>query len=115
LRCESNRPRRIYASHQRQQIRIEYHPETITDLNEAVEFYNRRQAQLGDNFREEVYSAISRIQANPLMFKQTEGFRRVLLKRFPYSVVFRIIDQQVIRILIIRHHRRRTEYGMYRQ
>jgi hypothetical protein len=96
-------------------MRIEYHPETITELNEAVEFYNKRQAQLGDNFREEVYAAISRIQANPLMFKQTESFRRVLLKRFPYSVVFHIMDKHVIRILIIRHHRRRAEYGMYRQ
>lgn len=96
-------------------MRIEYHPETITDLNEAVEFYNKRQAQLGDNFREEVYAAISRLQANPLMFKKAEGFRRVLLKRYPYSVVYRVIDQHTLRILIIRHHRRRPEYGMYRQ
>jgi len=49
-------------------MRTEYHPATISELNEAVAFYNKRQAGLGDKFREEVYAAISRIQASPLMF-----------------------------------------------
>ena len=95
-------------------MRIEYHPATITELNDAVTFYNNRQAGLGDKFRAEVYDAISLIQANPLMFQQVAGIRRVLLKRYPYSVVYRNVDHHTIQILIIRHHRRRPEYGLDR-
>lgn len=96
-------------------MRIEYHPATTTDLNEAIRFYNQRQPGLGDDFLTEVYATIFHIQTNPLAFKETEGVRSALVKRFPYSVVFRLVNQQSLRILIIRHHRRRPEHGKYRQ
>jgi len=94
---------------------VEYHPATVSELNAGVNFYNRRRAGLGDDFRTEVYAAISRIEKNPLMFPEVHGVRRVLLKRFPYSVIFRLVDSHVARILVIRHHRRRPGYEMKRR
>ncbi|MEO6907994.1 MAG: type II toxin-antitoxin system RelE/ParE family toxin [Abditibacteriaceae bacterium] len=96
-------------------MRIEYHPATITDINEAATFYNKRQAGLRDRFRNEVYATIGRIQDNPSAFPQVEGVHRNLLKHFPYSVLYRVLDQNTIRILIIRHHRRHPRYGTGRQ
>lgn len=94
---------------------VEYHPATVPELNAGVDFYNQRRAGLGDEFRTEVYAAIARIEKNPLMFPQVHGVRRALVKRFPYSVIFRLVDSHVVRILVIRHHRRRSEYGMKRK
>lgn len=36
-------------------MKVEYHPLTAEDLNEAVEFYNHRRSGLGDELRAEVY------------------------------------------------------------
>ena len=96
-------------------MKVEYHPLTASDLNEAAEHYNKQRQDLGKEFRAEVYAAIKRICNNPYLSAEVLGFRRALLKRFPYSVVYRIIDDQTLRILLIRHHRRHSEYGSERQ
>lgn len=96
-------------------MRVEYHPLTASDLNEAATFYNDKQPGLGDMFRAEVYSAIDRIRANPRRFRVVAyEKRRCRVDRFPYSVIFRIVDDSLVRILVIRHHRQRPEFGVRR-
>jgi plasmid stabilization system protein ParE len=35
--------------------------------------------------------------------------------RFPFSIVFRLINDDTIRILVIRHHRRHPRFGLSRR
>jgi len=49
-------------------MKIQYHPLTTSDLNNAVAYYNRQQAGLGDELRTEVYKSIERILASPAQF-----------------------------------------------
>ncbi len=93
-------------------MRVEYHPLTVSDLNKAAAYYNDKRLGLGDRFRSEVYSTIDRILANPNQFRiVAEHKRRCTVNRFPYSVIFRIVGEDTVRILVIRHHRRRPEFG----
>ncbi|OGA55841.1 MAG: hypothetical protein A3F74_01875 [Betaproteobacteria bacterium RIFCSPLOWO2_12_FULL_62_58] len=97
-------------------MRVEYHPLTITDLNNAVAYYNQQRPGLGDEFRTEVHAAIERVCGNPSQHAIVErGIRRGFVHRFPYSILFRLSNEETIRILVIRHHRRRPGFGLDRR
>lgn len=97
-------------------MRVEYHPETTTDLNGAIAHYNELRSGLGDALRGEVYAAINRVLSNPKQFPVVErDIRRSLVRRFPYSVLFSEPEPDLVRILVIRHHRRDQGFGLDRQ
>jgi len=95
-------------------MKIEYHPLTVDDLNTASFHYEQQQSGLSKIFLAEVYQAIERIQAHPFLYVEVAGIRRILLKRFPYSILYRIVPSDCIRILVIRHHRRHPVFGSAR-
>jgi plasmid stabilization system protein ParE len=96
-------------------MRVEYHPLTVSDLNDAVAYYNSQRAGLGEALRSEVLAAIERIRANPALYAVVEQeIRRCFVHRFPYSILFRSRGE-TIRILVIRHHRRHPSFGLGRQ
>lgn len=96
-------------------MKVAFHPAAVADLNDAVAWYDRQRRGLGNTLRAEVDAAIDRIAANPISYPETQGLRRALVRRFPYSVIYRIVAQDEIRILLIRHHKRRPEYGRERR
>ena len=97
-------------------MRLEFHPHTVSDLNSAVVYYNRQRAGLGDELRGEVHAAIEQVRTTPSQFAVVaNGIRRCLVHRFPYAVLFRIVDEDLVRILVIRHHRRREDLGIGRK
>ena len=87
-----------------------FHPAAQIELNEAVDFYEKKQQGLGYEFAEEVYASIG------LILKYPEGWRklslrsrRCLSKRFPYAIVYEITPE-LIRIIAIAHTSRRPKY-----
>ncbi|MGH8500836.1 MAG: type II toxin-antitoxin system RelE/ParE family toxin [Methylococcales bacterium] len=97
-------------------MKVEYHPLTVSDVNNAIAYYNRQRPGLGDEFRSEVYAAIARARRNPSQYVIVENdIRRCFVHRFPYSVLFRLINKETIRILVVRHHRRRSSFGVHRR
>lgn len=97
-------------------MRVEYHPSTVTDLNRAIEFYNRQRPGLGAECRDAVYDAINQLQETPMRYRIVESdVRRCFVRRFPFSILYRVIDDEVVRILVIRHHRQRSEFGQSRR
>ncbi len=51
-------------------MKYTFHPEARDELDHAVDFYEGRQAQLGVEFLEEVYSTIRRIIEFPKAFSK---------------------------------------------
>ena len=97
-------------------MRLEYHPSTVTDLNRAIEFYEGQRPGLGAECRAEVYAAIDRLHHSPKRHRIIEeDIHRCFVRRFPFSILYRVIDDEVIRILVIRHHRQRPSYGLSRK
>lgn len=97
-------------------MRVEYHPQVAQDLNGAVAEYNSKRAGLGDALREEVYGAIDRIMYNPRQHRVVEGeIRRCFVHRFPYSVLYREIGSDLVRVLVVRHHRQHQDFGLERR
>ncbi len=60
------------------------HPLAEIELNEAIDYYNERQLDLGKEFNKEVYSTIQTILAFPeAWFALSKNTRRCLLISFP--------------------------------
>ncbi|NOT48414.1 MAG: type II toxin-antitoxin system RelE/ParE family toxin [Acidobacteria bacterium] len=86
------------------------HPEAESEFYEAVSYLNEQAEGLGTDFAIEVFSTISRILNHPYAWQPlTEQIRRCLCKRFPYGLIYEIIDDDV-NILAIMHLSREPDY-----
>jgi toxin ParE1/3/4 len=82
----------------------------------TTEYYENQQPGLGEEFLAELHRYIDQILAGPLQFEQVRpGIRRCSMNRFPFGIYFRMPDENTVRIIIVRHHRRRSTLGMKRK
>ena len=87
-------------------------PEVSTDILEAAEWYERQQAGLGADFVREVQQNIQSLRVNPLLYRlrhTTYRVRWVLLRRFPYRIVF-VVEHNTITVLAITHAKRHDRH-----
>ncbi|MBT8447142.1 MAG: type II toxin-antitoxin system RelE/ParE family toxin [Gammaproteobacteria bacterium] len=62
-----------------------------------------------------MYRVIDRIAGSPHQFPKVKGdIRRCFVRRFPFSVLYRIVDDKTVRVLVIRHHRQNPDFGLER-
>jgi plasmid stabilization system protein ParE len=97
-------------------LRRVYHPSAENELNEAAAFYvGCRGPGLASAFLDEVERVVRLIQAAPDGgANQGEGVQAWRLRRFPYSVIYRVLGDHV-RILAIAGHKQRPQYWRGRQ
>jgi len=86
--------------------------EALEEYREAAAWYESQRAGLGEEFVAAVQSAIRDIFSNPLRFTPLEDGLRVLrMKRFPYNLIFRWLeDRQHVTIFVVMHRRRKPGY-----
>ncbi len=71
-------------------------PAAAAELDEAHQWYERERAGLGDEFLQAAQALIARIAENPLAFPVVHRDRcRAVFRRFPYSLIFRLIGDDV--------------------
>jgi hypothetical protein len=94
--------------------------EADAEAKEAACWYDDHQAGLGDEFLEALAKRLAEIEERPDRFPQLEtvrtnrNIRRAILRRFPYSVVYEILADEVM-VLAVAHTRRRPKYWIKRQ
>ena len=78
----------------------------------AISFFEDRRKHLGAALVVEFEQAMRLVQAHPEAWKlvHPEGVRRIGLRRFPYSVFYRIDPDGCPLITAFAHHRRRPGY-----
>ncbi len=75
--------------------------EAEIDVAEAHAWYESQREGLGDEYLVEVRAAIARVQAEPHVHPRVEGeIRRLLVKRFPYSILYRDEPARVVVIAV---------------
>ncbi len=80
------------------------------ELDEAIEYYNVESPGLGDQFLLEVLSAFDRIRQFPNSWHPyTENSRRCQTRRFPYAIVYQILEPEIL-VVAVAHTHRRPEY-----
>ena len=78
----------------------------VADVEVAYRWYEAQRPGLGGEFLNEVEACLERISERPLSFPAViNDARRALLRRFPYSVYFRLRGDEA-RVLALLHQAR---------
>lgn len=83
-----------------------FRPAAAADVEDAYRWYEVQQGGLGEEFLGAVRVVIESMVANPELFPVVHReTRRALLRRFPYGIYYRIVDDQVV-VVACMHGRR---------
>lgn len=97
-------------------MRVEYHPALADELREIIDYYNACSDRLGNEFLNEFERHILKVSAMPMQWRTVNGdILRALMQRFPYCIYFRVLEDEVLRVTVIKHQRRHPAYGLSRQ
>ena len=77
--------------------RLIIRPEADAEIYEASHRYEDRRKGLGQEFLNALAAATSNLRRNPQLYPIVAGeARRLLLRRFPYSVIYEIHGDKVV-------------------
>ena len=80
------------------------------ELDEAIDYYTGQLSNLGEAFLIEILASLDLICSWPDAWHLvSKNIRRCQLKRFPYGIVYSIVDD-VLLVLAIGHLHRRPAY-----
>jgi plasmid stabilization system protein ParE len=90
--------------------KVKFHPNAEFEMNEAVEYYEAQQVNLGGRFLLTIQDAVNRILIDPFRYPYIEpGIRRCLVRTFPFGVVFKE-KGEIIVVLAVMHLKRDPDY-----
>jgi plasmid stabilization system protein ParE len=76
---------------------IEITASAYDDIHEAFNYYKEISDRLGQNFYEDLLRQLFYVQTNPTYYSfYKENFRKKLLSRFPYLVIYNIMNDRVV-------------------
>lgn len=91
-------------------MKVRFHPQAETELNDAAEWYESKQPGLGGQFGDEVRLALGRALAMPSAWQEVApGIRRSLTHRFPYGVLY-LWTADELHVLAVMNLRRHPDY-----
>ncbi len=86
-------------------------PQADLDIAAAVEWYEKEQAGLGQEFLAELRTTYDRVAHAPLQYQHLRsGIRRALLRRFPYAVYFAIEGDAAVVLAVLHASRDPAEW-----
>ena len=93
---------------------LKIHPAAFDELIAAGQFYQAKRTGLGEDFLEQIQSGFYSIQERPEMWPEfIPGFRRLILKRFPFAIIYQL-KEDYIEIIGIMHLNRQPGYWLDR-
>ncbi len=94
--------------------RVEYHQGAVADVKSAVDWYKKRSHKSALDFLEELHRATGTIREAPDRWPiGKNNTRRLLLWRFPFSIIYSE-QESTVTIWAVAHGSRRPEYWTQR-
>jgi plasmid stabilization system protein ParE len=83
---------------------VRWHEVAIEEAERAAEYYRSQSEGLDERFSAAVAAAVALLQSYPAIGRRIYGdYRRVIVHRFPYSVVYRE-DGRFLRVVAVVNH-----------
>ena len=83
------------------------------EMTEAARSYEDQAAGLGERFLDEVEGCVDLLLDRPYIGRPVGKFRRFPLRKFPFTLVYALEDEDLV-VVAVSHHRRRPGYWMGR-
>lgn len=94
---------------------VRFHPQALAELEAEAVYYEAKVSGLGKRFANEVEAALCIAAEFPEMGSPFKfGARRIFPKKFPFSIVYRIWDAQIV-VLAAVHDARKPGYWRNRR
>jgi len=94
--------------------RVEYHPEAVSEITYAANWYDEQVKGLGLDFLLEIKSMEDRILQYPEACSEYEGgTRRCVMRKFPFAMVYRV-SKEALQIIAVAHCKRKPGYWKLR-
>ncbi len=78
-----------------------FHPEARSEFIEAIAYYEDCREGLGLAFSREVHATINRMVELPFAWALiSENTRRCLTRRFPYGLIYEVIEDSILIIAV---------------
>ena len=89
---------------------VEIHPEAEAEARDARLWYAVRDPRSATQFMKALDSAIAWVAEHPNLWPPyLHGTRRVLTKRYPFAIIYRVLVDRVL-IVAVAHQHRRPDY-----
>lgn len=96
-------------SKRKTQMKVQILDQAADDLADGFRFYERQAEGLGDYFLDSMWSDIQSLRFYSGIHAIHNGYHRLLSKRFPYAIYYRI-EQGVARVRAVLDCRRNPEH-----
>jgi len=91
-----------------------YDPLAKVEIKEAAAYYENCREGLGKAFLETIERNVQKLAENPLHYRKIRGrFRRCIVNRFPYGIIYSI-ESDFIFIAAVMHLHREPNYWLQR-
>ena len=91
-----------------------FDPDAKSEFLSVVQYYENCQPGLGRRFRLVVESSVQDITESPFRYRVLHApFRRCLLQKFPYAIIYSI-EPDHIHIIAVGHTKRKPGYWLIR-
>jgi len=89
---------------------VGFDPDARAEFLLALEYYEECQPGLGRRFRDAVEKELDHVREMPFRFRVLHTpFRRCLVPKFPYSIIF-TIEPALILVIAVAHAKRKPGY-----
>ena len=91
-------------------LEIEFHPDVAKEIKSSYQWYQSQTEGLGQDYLSELESSFQTIRELPFTWpKFQNGFRRFLLSKFPFSVIYQSNENTVF-VVAVMHNSRKPGY-----
>ena len=92
--------------------RLNFHPEAVAELDEALSWYQEQQAGLEEAFFEDYLAIENRLIDTPQHFPAVlDHIRRAKFPHFPYSIFFEIEQDSILIYAVFNQSRNPEEWA----
>ena len=88
-------------------MRVIYDGAARIELAQAYSYYEAARQGLGKAFLDEIEEAMTNVTQRPLRWRRTAGrFRRALVNRFPYGIIYSVEADEIFVIAFMHLHQK---------
>jgi plasmid stabilization system protein ParE len=86
---------------------VDFHPPAVEEARAARKWYGTRSTAAAAAFVRELAAVVAALQEAPLRWPAyLRGTRKLVLRRFPFLVVYRVVGEPVLVVAVAHGHRK---------